>query len=180
MEANRIAKLFGGLYVVRIILSLLSKRGKARILLDKDILQSTAAITGVSALFSLLDSQQASENESRSSLKWRSFLNGCFASSLLVFEPNASRRYFITLTVVLRTLYYASRALVYDVESGRTSDDSSNQQLAVRQFPNSPIRNQVVQFIDKVGVYVVWALNAYYICYWSVLDEDAVSVIRIA
>jgi hypothetical protein len=145
MNQNKLKPLkrFGTLFLLKNLLSLLSKRKlPTKAILSN--LQFAIVITGFGTTFS--------------ALKKNPVVAGCIASLWILVDWDRKRTATIAQILVIRSLFFALRAWIYDDSKLRLS--------------RSKIVEKIRSLLDRWGSQFVWVTTAFHICYTNFVNPD--------
>ncbi|KAI8900721.1 hypothetical protein BC833DRAFT_240271 [Globomyces pollinis-pini] len=158
-------KKFLSFYSINTLLTIISKYKKHRItnlLLNLKSFRSALALSGVTAIYHILKlTLPKLLGINGKSSKLVNFTAGALSSLCFYFDPNQSRIQTIYTMIVVRTLHFGIRSLMYKPKAYLKSE-THKQQLALRSYKNKKVR-MVQKLIDRYGSWLVWIYVSFHV-----------------
>ncbi|KAJ2997001.1 hypothetical protein HDV02_005945 [Globomyces sp. JEL0801] len=103
------------------------------------------------------------------------FVAGGMASICLYLDPNQSRISSLYTMIIVRTLHFFIRALVFKPNTVKSiNQNDTENKLILRPFQSSKVK-YIQNVVSKWGDWIVWLYVAYQICYMVVLQPNYLS-----
>ncbi|KAJ2997003.1 hypothetical protein HDV02_005947 [Globomyces sp. JEL0801] len=156
-------KKFLSFYSINTLLTIISKYKKHRItnlLINLKSFRSALALSGVTAIYHILNlTLPKLLGINGKSSKLVNFTAGALSSLCFYFDPNQSRIQTIYTMIVVRTLHFGIRSLMYKPKAYLKSE-THKQQLALRSYKNKKVR-MVQKLIDRYGNVTIFVYPKY-------------------